>query len=174
MVVTLERLKIDEQERMNIASAKPRRSLFFLGTVLAAAGLLLVLSGVVTLIAHFGDFDELEARAAWLAVRAVGGIVLVIVGFAGMATGSRGVMGTDFVDDPEAIPDDMSDDTLTESAPAQAAESVPDDAVGVWPPENSGRASEEAAARGINIRCLSCGALNDPYAKFCDQCGTEI
>ena len=57
-----------------------RLPIFYLGTAVSVIGVLLFLSVFVTFIANFGNFDHFDERARSSGFRALGGMVLIVVG----------------------------------------------------------------------------------------------
>jgi hypothetical protein len=57
-----------------------RLPIFYLGTAVSVIGVLLFLSVFVTFLANFGNFDNFDERARSSGFRALGGMVLIVVG----------------------------------------------------------------------------------------------
>ncbi len=78
-----------------------REQLYYAGMALAAVGLLMFLSTFVTFLMHFGDFSNFNANARSDGFRAIGGMILMIVGSGLMAVGRAGAAGSGLKLDPE-------------------------------------------------------------------------
>lgn len=78
-----------------------RRALHTAGMIVAGVGLLSFLSVFVSGALHFGDFADFEARGRSMALRAVLGMIAMIVGGAMQGIGRTGLAGSGIVLDPE-------------------------------------------------------------------------
>jgi hypothetical protein len=144
-----------------------RKALYYGGMVLMGIGLLLFLSVFVTFLANFGNFDNFEGRAKSEGFRAIGGIVLMMIGGFVMKVGAKGWAGSGLVFDPEKGRKDVEpwsrmgggilNDALSE---VEVVKKIGD--------------RLEPRESQVKIRCRKCQALNDETAKFCSQCGSAI
>ncbi|MAT70940.1 MAG: hypothetical protein CMJ58_15620 [Planctomycetaceae bacterium] len=78
-----------------------RRALYYTGMIITGLGVLSFLSTFVTFLWHFGDFSNFTANARSDGLRALGGIIGIIVGGVLMNVGARGAAGSGLVLDPE-------------------------------------------------------------------------
>jgi RNA polymerase subunit RPABC4/transcription elongation factor Spt4 len=144
-----------------------RKALYYGGMALIGIGLLLFLSTFFTFMANFGNFDNFEGRAQSEGARALGGMVLMVIGGFMMNVGARGWAGSGVVLDPEQARKDVEpwsrmgggivQDALSEVEVVKKLENRLDS------PEPQ-----------IKARCQKCQTLNDETAKFCNQCGAAI
>ena len=144
-----------------------RKALYYGGMALSGIGALLFLSTFVTFMANFGNFDDFEGRARSGGFRALGGMVLIVVGGIMMGVGARGWAGSGIVLDPQRARKDVEpwsrmgggivQDALSEVEVAKKFEQRLDS------PEPH-----------VKVRCRNCQALNDETAKFCNQCGSAL
>jgi hypothetical protein len=144
-----------------------RKAIYYGGMAVAGLGLLLFLSTFVTFLLNFGNFNNFENRVMSEGLRAVGGMVLMVIGAGMINVGARGLAGSGVVLDPERARKDvepwsrmaggMADDVLSE--------------VGVV--KKLGEKLEPTEAK-VKVRCRKCQALNDEVAKFCNQCGSAV
>lgn len=152
-----------------------RKLLYYGGMGCSIVGGLLFLSTFVTGCANFGNFDHFEERARGEMGRAIGGMVLLIIGGALMNAGRAGLAGSGIVLDPQKARKDlepwnrtaggMANDALDEIDLAKKLEAKLDEPAAPPP---------AAAAPVIKVRCRECAALNDETAKFCNQCGKPV
>jgi hypothetical protein len=71
-----------------------RKALYYGGMALMGLGLLLFLSTFVTFMANFGNFDNFEGRARSEGFRAIGGMVLMMLGAFLVNVGAKGWAGS--------------------------------------------------------------------------------
>jgi hypothetical protein len=150
----------------NTPISPERKALYYAGMALRGVGILLFLSSFLVGLLHFGDFDNFESQARSAGLRALGGIVLMMVGQFVQRVGSRGWAGSGLVLDPTAARKDLSPwsrmgggilhDVLSEVQDGKEEPSKGDN-----PPL-------------VKVRCQSCQALNEETARYCNQCGTAI
>jgi len=84
-----------------------RKGVYRLGTIVAGVGFLLFLSTFVSAALNFGDFSDFESRVRSMSLRAVGGMIMLIVGFALMGYGAAGAAGSGLKLDPEQARRDL-------------------------------------------------------------------
>ena len=130
----------------------------------AGFGFILFMSTFVTGIANFGNFDDFAGQARLEGFRAIGGMILMIVGGIMMNVGARGLAGSGFVLDPEKARKDVEPWSRMGGGVVQDALSEVDV---VKKLEDRLDAPEPQ----IKVRCRKCHTLNDETAKFCNQCG---
>lgn len=156
-----------------------RRLVLRVGLACMALGFLLFFSTFVSFALHFGDFDHFEERTRSQALRAVGGLGLVLVGM-GLTIGSTVGQTMRWLGDPERAARELApwarlsgrlqDEAFREMTTVRAT--VSDLA--------SGRTREEPAPAPapatplIQVRCRACGGLSDESARFCSGCGAAL
>jgi hypothetical protein len=143
-----------------------RQAAYYIGMGLTAVGLLLFLSTFFSAATHTGDFSSFEAQTQSMAIRAISGMVLMMVGGITMGIGRAGPAGAGVILNPQQARRDlepwnraaggMLEDTLSESTTVQHI------------------AGQASSAPEVKVRCSSCKALNDEDAKFCKSCGMAI
>jgi hypothetical protein len=143
-----------------------RKALYYVGMGLAGVGLLLFLSTFITSIGNFGNFDDFEGRARSEGFRAIGGMVLIMIGVFLMSVGARGWAGSGVILDPEKARRDVEPWSRLGGGVLQDALSEVDVVKKV-----EGRLD---APERIKVRCPKCQALNDETARFCNQCAAPI
>jgi len=142
-----------------------RKLLYYGGMIASGIGLLLFLSVFLTLGQNM-DPQQGPAMMRSFAVRAVGGMLLMIVGQAVQRMGARGLAGSGVILDPQQARKDVEPWTRMAGGMANDALSEVDLARRL--------ASGPAAEPAVKVRCPGCRALNDETAKFCDQCGASL
>lgn len=142
--------------------SEERRLAYYLGGGLMVVGLLLFLSVFVTGALHFGDFSNFEARGRSEAMRAVSGMVLIIVGGIIRGIGARGAAGSGLVLDPKQARQDLEPYSRMTGGMIHDALDEADVKLGGKP------------ERVIMIKCRECGKLNEEDSKFCQECGKPL
>jgi hypothetical protein len=84
-----------------------RKTLFRAGQITAAIGFLTFLSVFVSGALHFGDFSNFESDARSMGLRAVGGMFLMVAGFAMIVIGAAGAAGSGLNLDPDKAREDL-------------------------------------------------------------------
>ena len=143
-----------------------RKGLYYLGGGVALVGFLLFASTFVSAALHFGDFDDFEARGKSMAIRAFGGMALLIVGGILRNVGARGLAGSGAVLDPKQARSDL--EPFSRMAGGMAKDAM--DEAGI---DLSGRANQPPQ-RVVMIKCRQCGQLNEEDSKFCQECGQKL
>jgi hypothetical protein len=133
--------------------------------VLAGFGLVLFLTTVVTSIVTFGNVKNYEARARLEDICAFGGMALVIAGSLVVSIGAQTSA------EAEASPGWKPGHEETWSGLSGAAG---DDAFSEVMTVRKTEEWLDTADPQVRIRCRNCQALNDGFAKFCNQCGTAL
>jgi len=145
-----------------------RRAVYYGGMGIMALGFLLFLSNFFLLPGSGpfpGFFSDPFAEMRGMAVRGVGGILLLIIGGVMRSVGAKGAAGSGLVLDPEKAREDLS-------PWARTAGGLVKDAL-----EEVRSATQQDPAEPkevIKVRCPRCRALNDEDARFCDQCGGPL
>lgn len=102
--------------------------------------------------------------------RAVGGMVLMMIGGGLMAVGRMGLAGSGVVLDPEKARKDLEPWNRAAGGMANDALEEVDLAKKL-----AKKLDEPAPAEPVvKVRCRGCSALNDEHAKFCNQCGAAM
>ena len=78
-----------------------RKAAYYLGALLMGIGALLFVSVFVTGALNFGNFSNFEENARSSGLRAIGGMVLVVLGAIVRGVGARGLAGSGVILDPE-------------------------------------------------------------------------
>lgn len=144
-----------------------RQTLYYVGMGLSVLGFFSFISVFITGAMNFGNFHNFDGQVRSAAFRAIGGMILMMVGNVLMGIAAKGLAGSGIVLDPEQARKDVEpwsrmtggvlQDTLSE---VDVVNKVVDQ---LQPGEQQ-----------IKVRCRSCKALNDENAKFCDQCGENL
>jgi hypothetical protein len=144
-----------------------RKTLYYAGMGVAGLGFLLFLSTFFTSALNFGNFDHFEERARSEGLRAITGMVLIIVGMFLLKVGAKGWAGSGVILDPKKAREEvepwsrmaggMAQDALSEIEVVKKVE----EHLSAPPPQ-------------VKIRCQKCQALNEESAKFCNQCGSAL
>jgi hypothetical protein len=143
-----------------------RKAAFYIGMGMAGLGFMLFLSVFVSSALHFGDFSQFEERGRSMAIRAIGGMVLMIVGGIVSSVGRAGLAGSGLKIDPQGMRKDL--EPWNRSAGGMLSDTLEEANLGKN--LNLGASPKEI----VKIRCPKCGALNDEHSKFCGQCGSPI
>jgi hypothetical protein len=138
--------------------APPRRNLYYCGMALTAIGALLFVSVMVVFIMNFGRTDHLADRVQAQGLRALGGIVLVLLGSLFMRIGYAGWAGSGILLDPARQRRDLEPFSRMAGGMVRDALSEVDGSV----------------ATLVKVRCTHCQALNDETAESCDRCGAAV
>ena len=142
-----------------------RKTAFYIGTGLQVVGGLLFLSVFVTHFANFGDFSNFEAKAQSFGLRALGGMVLLILGGFMKNVGARGLAGSGVILDPDRAKEEI--EPFSRMAGGMTKDFLEEADINL---SNLGGKSE----RVVMIKCQSCKTLNEDDSKFCQECGEEI
>ena len=84
-----------------------RKAVYRLGQIVAALGLLSFLSTFVSAALNFGDLSNFEADTRSMALRAIGGKIMMFVGGGLMTYGFAGAAGSGLNLDPEKAREDL-------------------------------------------------------------------
>ncbi|MGD9127426.1 MAG: SHOCT domain-containing protein [Planctomycetia bacterium] len=84
-----------------------RKALYYAGSILSVIGILLFLSVFVTGAMNIGNFDNFEGQMKSSAFRAIGGMVLIVIGAIVANLGAKGAAGSGIVLDPEKAREDV-------------------------------------------------------------------
>ncbi|HEY1380209.1 MAG TPA: zinc ribbon domain-containing protein [Gemmataceae bacterium] len=146
-----------------------RRQLYYAGMAVTAVGFLLFLSNFCIMPLRMGQGfpDNPGGEMFGFAARAVGGMVLLIVGSFMMAIGARGWAGSGMILNPRQARKDVE-------PWARTAGGVLGDALEEVGPLKKMTEQQPPPVPEVKVRCRSCGALNDETARFCSQCGKPL
>ncbi|WP_374712885.1 zinc ribbon domain-containing protein [Symbiobacterium terraclitae] len=149
-----------------------RKAVYYGGMGVMALGVLLFLSNFLIIPfsapksgPFFDPFSDPFAEMRGMALRGVGGIVLLMIGGFMMSVGVRGAAGSGLILDPEKAREDLS-------PWARTAGGLVKDALEEVRTSAAQGAPEPQAV--VKVRCPQCRALNDEDARFCDQCGSPL
>ena len=140
-----------------------RKTAYYIGMVLMVIGGLMFFSVFVTAAMNFGDFDNFESKVQSSAIRAIGGMGLLIIGAIILGVGARGLAGSGVVLDPERARSELEPYSRMAGGMVKDALDEADVTIG-------GGSSEKV----VMIRCRECGRLNEEDSKFCQECGKQI
>jgi hypothetical protein len=84
-----------------------RKALFRAGQIIGVLGLVSFLSVLVSAALNFGDFTDFESQTRWMAIRAVGGFIMMFIGGALTTIGMAGAAGSMLNLDPEQAREDL-------------------------------------------------------------------
>jgi hypothetical protein len=141
-----------------------RKTAYYAGMALTGVGLLLFLSVFISGAMNFGNFDNFQGQVRSSMFRAIGGMVLIVVGQVIRGIGARGLSGSGIVLDPEQARDDlkpysnMAGGMLNDALEASNLS------------DHLGHKDE----RVVMIKCSACGKLNEEDSKFCQECGNSF
>jgi hypothetical protein len=129
-------------------------------------GAILFLSTFISFAMHFGDFNDFETRTRSDALRALAGIVCLIVGGVVAGVGARGPAGSGLLLDPERAARDLQpfarmSGKLTDTAFSEM--------------ETVRQTLADISGGGVReVVCRACQALNDESDRYCGQCGAAM
>lgn len=139
------------ESTMNDAHRGSRTTLRLVGGVLALAGAVIGVIGVVRFASEFGDAGADSGPGSILMLG--GGGMMLVVGLALLNAGTIGAQSRYVAD---------------ETAPAVGT-------VGrAFRGESQDSRSAEGPSRGAGPFCRECGVRNDADARFCDGCGSSL
>jgi len=142
-----------------------RKALYYGGMALTGLGFILFLSVFFTGAMNFGNFENFEGRVRSEAFRGITGMVMIIAGGFLMNVGARGWSGAGVILDPEKAREEVEPWSRMAGGMAQDALSEVDVV---------NKLEDRLEPAAPQVRCQKCQALNDPAAKFCNQCGSAI
>ncbi len=144
--------------------SKERKQLYYFGMGLMVLGFILFMSSFfITEQPSFG-FGPPP-----FFVRAVIGMICLIIGSVVMSIGQRGAAGAGLILDPDKAREDLKPfNQATGKMINDVIENV-DAAKGLLD-----KKSEGATKEIVKLRCRDCGALNDEDARYCKSCGKEL
>jgi len=144
-----------------------RQTLYYVGMGLTLLGVISFFSVFITSAMNFGNFQDFDGQVQSAAFRAVGGMILMMIGTACSNIAAKGLAGSGIVLDPEQARKDVEPWSRMTGGVLQDALSEVDVV-------NKVVDQLQPAEQQIKVRCRSCKALNDENAKFCDQCGESL
>jgi hypothetical protein len=113
---------------------------------------------------NFGNFENFEGQVRSSMFRAIGGMVLIVVGQIISNIGARGLAGSGAILDPKRAREDLS--PYSKMAGGMLSDAL-----------DEANLSEHLGNRGervVMIKCASCGKLNEEDSKFCQECGSRL
>jgi len=84
-----------------------RQTLYYVGMAISVLGLLSFGSTFLSVALNFGNFDNFEARGRSMALRAFGGMAMIIIGGVLSNIGTKGIAGSGLVLDPKRSREDL-------------------------------------------------------------------
>ena len=84
-----------------------RKTTYYVGNAIAIIGVICFLSTFVSAASNFGNFDNFEARGQSMGLRAITGMIMIIVGAVVSNIGARGLAGSGVILDPEEAREDL-------------------------------------------------------------------
>ena len=132
--------------------------------VISGVGILLFLSVFITGALNFGNFENFEGQARSSMFRALGGMILIVVGQVIRGIGARGLSGSGIVLDPEQAREDLK-------PYSKMAGGMLGDALDA---SNLSKHLGNKGERVVMIKCSACGKLNEEDSKFCQECGNSF
>ena len=131
---------------------------------ISGVGFLLFLSTFITGAMNFGNFENFEGQARSSMFRAIGGMVLIVIGQVIRRIGARGLAGSGVVLDPEQAREDLK--PYSKMAGGMLGDAL-----------DASDISQHLGGKGervVMIKCSACGKLNDEDSKFCQECGDSF
>lgn len=146
--------------------SKERKSIYYVGLGLIVLGVILFLSSFITVAI---DMNSSFGGPPTFFLRAVVGMICIIIGNVLVSIGAKGAAGSGLILDPEKAREDLQPfNTAKGKMINDVIENI--DVVKNIKGERADREAKEI----IKIKCRQCGALNDEDAKFCKSCGKTI
>lgn len=147
----------------------PERKLaYYGGMVIVIIGALTFGSTFVSAALNFGNFDHFEERGKSMALRAFGGMGMLIVGAIVMGVGARGLAGSGVVLDPKKAREELEPFSRMAGGMVKDALDEADIHIGNRPPQDS------PPQKIVMIKCPACGKLNEEDSNFCQECGQKF
>ncbi|MEC7582771.1 MAG: hypothetical protein VYE77_00505 [Planctomycetota bacterium] len=140
--------------------SQARKTLFYGGTALAFVGGVLFCS--VFLLGLSVD-EEVDPKS--IVFRALGGLLLIIVGMNLRKIGERGLAGAGVVLDPEKARKEL--EPYSRMTGGMAKDAL--DEAGIDLGGGTG-----ASVKVVMLKCRACNKLNEEDSKFCQECGKPI
>ncbi len=138
-----------------------RKSLYTLGMVVSGAGFLLFLSVFVTSFLSFGDFTDFHNRMTSFGFRALGGVLLLIMGTKLRMLAAHGPAGSGLVLDPEQARRDMEPwSRMSGGMTKDALDEMGVDVPRIVDALSGGSSTADAAAETFEQRLRSLHALH--------------
>lgn len=141
-----------------------RKTAYYVGMTVMVVGGLMFLSVFITAAINFGDFNNFESDARSSLFRAIGGMVLIIVGGIIRGVGAAGLAGSGVVLDPKQARSEL--EPYSRMAGGMLKDAIDESGI------KTGRTAEPEKI--IMIKCRACGKLNEEDSKFCQECGQEL
>ena len=142
-----------------------RKFAYYLGGGLMVLGGILFISVFITGAMNFGNFSNFHGQARSAAGRAIGGMILLIVGGMIRGIGARGLAGSGVILDPEQARDEL--EPYSRMGGGMIKDALDEAEIDL------GRRKSESG-KVIMLRCRECGKLSEEDSKFCQECGKPI
>lgn len=147
-----------------------RKTTYYVGVIIMVIGGLMFFSTFVTFAMHFGDFNNFDDNARSSAIRAFGGMGLLILGGIIMGVGRRGLAGSGAVLDPKQAREDL--EPYSRMAGGMVKDALDESGISLGSAQRPG--PEKIIERVIMIKCPACAKLNEEDSKFCQECGAKL
>lgn len=141
-----------------------RKTAYYVGTAIAAFGMLMFLSVFVTHAFNFGNFENFDGQVRSSMFRSIGGMVLMMIGMGMRAVGARGLAGSGVILDPARARKELK--PFSKMVGGMVGDALDESGI---PKKFS-----ERGERVVMIRCKACEKLNEEDSKFCQECGVAI
>lgn len=148
------------------AVSDARRVTYYVGLTLAGIGFVLFLSVFVT-----GAMSLADGPASGIGnetIRAVAGMILMLVGMLLRGIGHSGAAGSGLLLDPQKARRDLEPFSRQQGGMLKDAL----DEAGVDLGQVVGKA--QPPERVVMVKCRGCGKLNEEDSKFCQECGAPL
>lgn len=147
--------------------SEERKAAYYIGMVLIIIGVLSFASTFLSAAMHFGDFSNFESRGRSMAMRAFGGMALMMLGAVIRGIGARGLAGAGVMLDPEQARQEL--EPYSRMAGGMVKDALDEaDLTGV------GISIGAKPEKVIMVKCPACGRLNEEDSKFCQECGKKF
>ncbi|NQZ56827.1 MAG: zinc ribbon domain-containing protein [Lentisphaeraceae bacterium] len=140
-----------------------RKAAYYIGMGISILGFILFISNFFIAASNFGNFNNFESRGQAMMFRAIGGMVLIIIGQVIASIGAKGLAGSGIKLDPEQARKDL--EPYSRMAGGMVKDALEEADI------NLGGGRSE---RIIMIKCRGCSKLNEEDSKFCQECAAPI
>lgn len=150
--------------------SKERQATYYVGISLSILGFILFISNFFNTPSVNDGFNEFESGMNSMAITAISGMVLIIIGAIVTQIGVKGAAGSGLILDPDKAREDLKPwSEMTGGIINDAVSQI--DAINTIKPDGESKSKSNTE---VKVRCRSCKALNDEDAKFCKNCGEEL
>ncbi|QDV09523.1 hypothetical protein Poly30_50810 [Planctomycetes bacterium Poly30] len=145
-----------------------RQGAYYLGMAMMVVGGLLFFSTFISSALNFGDFTDFENRTLSMAVRAITGMGLLIMGGFVRGIGAKGLAGSGVILDPERARRDL--EPFSRQGGGMLKDGLDEAGIDL----GSRATGSPKAPTTVMVRCLACDHLNEEDSRFCQDCGAPI